>query len=1130
MSFALAFLNTRSPVHRQLMIASAALCCIDAILLLVFVALIPHFDPPLVLGVLIVFNCVYAPVVAILRRKRRRTRSVWSLLSGKVLSLSAALCLWEVVHDSGVEDVGHPVAMGVVLALLQLLYIVDIAVYLWVLRIASRGQADRAFRYAKFYMIDRLKHGHASATSVAAGVQEELKLAAQRVQLAHNIARQAVEAKFRTALNQLEERLQATEGGDASTRAVRTAFREVEEETTSAFSRSAAVFTSLRKSMSDMRLMARKDFTSIIVRLSLARHHFAFVATFVLLLSFSAFFLETVKIGSQQEPIFTPADVAAMRDASNAYRAGGVPTRLAESTNLHSDNKVMIVIMDGLRFDHVGKLAFWETSEYQTECATRGGNCVAASDVAVFRARCQLPSMSVPNWLTTLTGAPPEMTGVLGNIFVPDTHFDSIYSSAKHADVMRMITGTPWFAGIVANQLPFLRGDGTIDAAYNTEETVADTSAPSDLARLGVALDALEETNRAGAHTNYRLMLTHFSDIDSQGHCCGVTKAANEEDTYNAAIATKAEHLQQMLEAMEPDTVAIIVADHGHVDVGGHGGIAHELRDIPLLVYKRGSGLAAHGEVDVHDVDVNAVDNLPEATVSNIDIAPTVCALLGIAVPGQVTGSLIRPVLDHVNISATHRQAHWDDLYTAMWHWMDNFRQTWASSSDVDMPSADTCHSVVSTKGHCAEEVAALQALYRDELRPEAKFKSPIWLALLFALVLATGCVFLLEFTTIASPLSVCFSRNVAQLDVDVDEGSKQASTPINAAPRSTTAASARARAAHAASARSMGVAQLRQLEQSRRIAESALQRSLSGFVLNKDDKFDMRMRNRVALLWTLGGTFMYYAVSLGFYNVFYFAKGYERWDSTVIHSPVAAQRWLLVVLVPSTIAAFVFVRSYNVFYHVKPQGEWRSTWTLRVRQLFTDTYAHFSDSVTVYLIDQYLLLTATICCLVTLVLASDFTFAFPGVLQQPFVDPSTWAYRFRVITMLGLNLPIVVVALYKTWSWDWENVPRDNLGQFLNAQGVALPDKLFTNLELTGSPIDEPALSLSVRGAPSRGFAVVDVDPSDQVETRQPSQHFHIHQDAVASLGHITVNEGLQASQHDDLASPAVAPLNGVR
>ena len=40
--------------------------------------------------------------------------------------------------------------------------------------------------------------------------------------------------------------------------------------------------------------------------------------------------------------------------------------------------------------------------------------------------------------------------------------------------------------------------------------------------------------------------------------------------------------------------------------------------------------------------------------------------------------------------------------------------------------------------------------------------------------------------------------------------------------------------------------------------------------------------------------------------------------------------------------------------------------------------------------------------------LASSFTFAFPGVLQQPFVDPDTWGYRFRIVTMLGFNLPMV--------------------------------------------------------------------------------------------------------------------------
>lgn len=143
----------------------------------------------------------------------------------------------------------------------------------------------------------------------------------------------------------------------------------------------------------------------------------------------------------------------------------------------------------------------------------------------------------------------------------------------------------------------------------------------------------------------------------------------------------------------------------------------------------------------------------------------------------------------------------------------------------------------------------------------------------------------------------------------------------------------------------------------------------------------------------------------------------------------------------------------------------------------------------------RYFLLLSTLSCLITLVLASSFTFAFPGVLQQPFVDPDTWAYRFRIVTMLGFNLPMVrhvwhthacrravarghhhttapstarqpvrcapclgglsqvVVALYKTWTWDWSNVPRDNLEQFLQAQGVALPPNLFADLGKLHTP-----------------------------------------------------------------------------
>ena len=86
----------------------------------------------------------------------------------------------------------------------------------------------------------------------------------------------------------------------------------------------------------------------------------------------------------------------------------------------------------------------------------------------------QIPSMSVPNWLSIITGVRPENHGVLGNMFVPETNFDSIFRVVKHYDdlyiranngqrLMRGLTGSTWFANIVKTQLDTLNGDGTLD-------------------------------------------------------------------------------------------------------------------------------------------------------------------------------------------------------------------------------------------------------------------------------------------------------------------------------------------------------------------------------------------------------------------------------------------------------------------------------------------------------------------------------------------------------------------------------------------------------------------------------------------------------------------------------------------
>jgi predicted AlkP superfamily pyrophosphatase or phosphodiesterase len=47
------------------------------------------------------------------------------------------------------------------------------------------------------------------------------------------------------------------------------------------------------------------------------------------------------------------------------------------------------------------------------------------ADLIVRKMQAQLPTMSVPNWITLLTGAPPEWSGVLGNLLVPETKYSS---------------------------------------------------------------------------------------------------------------------------------------------------------------------------------------------------------------------------------------------------------------------------------------------------------------------------------------------------------------------------------------------------------------------------------------------------------------------------------------------------------------------------------------------------------------------------------------------------------------------------------------------------------------------------------------------------------------------------------
>ena len=225
--------------------------------------------------------------------------------------------------------------------------------------------------------------------------------------------------------------------------------------------------------------------------------------------------------------------------------------------------KVVVVVLDGLRNDHVlqgganSHPAFKELFDDMGE------------DYVHVPMQCSLPSMSVPNWLTLVTGAPPELTGAMGNVGIPETNYDSIFRRVSEAGRSSALTGSPWFANIVLSAIEGHQFGGTDTAAhpkgtvptnFGAVEAGQDPASSADAAddkRADIAVAAIKSDA-------YDLFLVHFSDIDIQGHNFGVTRDWNKGNTYNSAITNKTAHVRRIMEAADNNTVVILTADHGH--------------------------------------------------------------------------------------------------------------------------------------------------------------------------------------------------------------------------------------------------------------------------------------------------------------------------------------------------------------------------------------------------------------------------------------------------------------------------------------------------------------------------------------------------------------------------------------
>jgi GPI ethanolamine phosphate transferase 3 subunit O len=138
--------------------------------------------------------------------------------------------------------------------------------------------------------------------------------------------------------------------------------------------------------------------------------------------------------------------------------------------------------------------------------------------------------------------------------------------------------------------------------------------------------------------TDWDLLIAHFLGVDHCGHKHG---------PMHQEMARKLSEMNEVIEkishTMDDDTVLLVMGDHGMTVTGDHGGASADETEALLFAYSK----------QKHLVPTHYDDNVN--VMQQIDLAPTLAAILGVPVPFSNLGKLNLQLLPDVTVEGFQR-------------------------------------------------------------------------------------------------------------------------------------------------------------------------------------------------------------------------------------------------------------------------------------------------------------------------------------------------------------------------------------------------------------------------------------------------------------------------------------------
>ncbi len=258
--------------------------------------------------------------------------------------------------------------------------------------------------------------------------------------------------------------------------------------------------------------------------------------------------------------------------------------------------KVVLVLSDALRYDvAVAQMGFL-------------GHLVEVKLASLYKVITELPTMSRPMYETVHTGLPVTEHGVVSNLVVRRSNKPNIFQLAREAGKTTAAAAYSWFSELY-NRVPYdLIDDHEVDdeslliqhGRFYTQDFYPDVE-------LFITAGMLVRKFAPD------YLLVHPMGMDDIGHLYG----ADSNEYHRNAILQDVALANLIPEWMERGYNVLVTGDHGMGANKRHGGTTPDVREVPLFLIR--PGVPGEGNT--------------ETVVSQLQIAPTVCKLLGISIP-----------------------------------------------------------------------------------------------------------------------------------------------------------------------------------------------------------------------------------------------------------------------------------------------------------------------------------------------------------------------------------------------------------------------------------------------------------------------------------------------------------------